>query len=83
MRQVRLGGEVEADLAVADGGLDLADRVGEAERLLLGDAEDVEGEPLSGALPDAGQASELGDEPVDGCGEQGRQRLAAGAADGR
>jgi hypothetical protein len=31
----------------------------------------VKGKPLSGALPDAGQAAELGDEPVDGCREQG------------
>jgi hypothetical protein len=31
----------------------------------------VEGEPLSRALADAGQTAELGDEPVDGSGEQG------------
>ena len=31
----RLGGEVEADLAVADGRLDLTDGVGQPERLLL------------------------------------------------
>jgi hypothetical protein len=67
-----LGGEVEADLAMPDRGLDLADGIGQTERLLLGDAQDVEREPLRRALPDAGQASELGDEPVDGCCEQGR-----------
>jgi hypothetical protein len=31
----------------------------------------VEGESLRRALPDAGQARELGDEPVDGRREQG------------
>ena len=61
-----LGGEVEADLALPDGLLDLADRVGQRERLLVGDAQDVEGEPLRRALPDAGQAGELGDQAVDG-----------------
>jgi hypothetical protein len=66
----RLGREVEADLALPDGLLDLADGVGERERLLVGGAEDVEGEPLRGALPDAGQARELGDQSVDRCGEQ-------------
>ncbi len=76
-----LGGEVETDLALAHRGLHLADGVGQPERLLIGDAEDVEGQPLRGALPDPGQTSELGDEPVDGCCEQGRQRLAARAAD--
>ena len=60
-----LGGEVEADLAVADGLLDLADRVGQRQRLLVGDAEDVECEPLGRTLPDAGQARELGDQAVD------------------
>jgi hypothetical protein len=55
---------------VADGGLDLADGVGESERLLLGRAQDVKREPLRGALPDAGQAGELGDQAVDGCCEQ-------------
>jgi hypothetical protein len=38
----------------------------------------VKGEPLSGALPDAGQASELGDEPVDGGGEQGLEASRGG-----
>jgi hypothetical protein len=55
---------------VADGLLDLTDRVGERQRLLVGDAQDVEREPLRGALPDAGQARELGDEAVDRGGEQ-------------
>jgi hypothetical protein len=41
---------------VADGLLDLADGVGQRKRLLLGRAENVEREPLRGALPDAGQA---------------------------
>jgi hypothetical protein len=65
-----LGGEVEADLAVPDRGLDLADGVGQRERLLLGGAQDVEREPLRCALPDAGQARELGDQAVDRRGEQ-------------
>jgi hypothetical protein len=65
-----LGREVEADLAVADGLLDLADRIGQRQRLLVGGAQDVEREPLRGALPDAGQASELRDEAIDRGGEQ-------------
>jgi hypothetical protein len=39
---------------VADGLLDLTNRVGERQRLLVRDAQDVEREPLRGALPDAG-----------------------------
>jgi hypothetical protein len=74
----RLGGEVEADLAVTNGRLDLADGVGQPERLLLRGTEDVKSEPLSGALTDAGQASELRDEPVDGCCEQGASKASAG-----
>jgi hypothetical protein len=70
-----LGGEVEADLAVADGLLDLADGVGQRERLLVGRAEDVEREPLRGALPDAGQARELGDQTVDRRCEQTGKRI--------
>jgi hypothetical protein len=65
---------------VADRRLDLADGVGERKRLLLGGAEDVKRQSLGGALPDAGQASELRDEPVDGRCEHERQRLAGGAA---
>jgi hypothetical protein len=75
-----LGGEVEADLAVAHRLLDLANRVGEREGLLLRGAEDVEREPLSGALPDAGQARELGDQAVDGCSEHKAIPCAAGRA---
>ena len=66
----RAHGEVEADLALGHGLLDLADRVGERERLVLRHAQDVESEPLRGALPDAGQASELGDEAIDRRREQ-------------
>jgi len=61
----RLRGEVEADLTVADRRLDLANRVGKRERLLLRRAEEVEREALRGALPDAGQTRELGDQTVD------------------
>jgi hypothetical protein len=68
-----LGREVEADLAAPDFLLDLADRIGERQRLLVGDAEQMERQSLSGALPDAGQACQLGDQPVDGCGEQSRR----------
>jgi hypothetical protein len=50
---------------VADGLLDLADGIGQRTRLLLGRAENVEREPLRGALADAGQARELGDQTVD------------------
>jgi hypothetical protein len=41
---------------VADGLLDLADGVGQRQRLLVRDAEDVERKPLRRALADAGQA---------------------------
>jgi hypothetical protein len=58
-------------------GLDLADGVRERKRLVLGGAEDVKSQTLSGALPDAGQAAELGDEPVDGCGEQSASKASA------
>ena len=47
-------GEVEAHLAQADPLLDLADRVGERERVLLAGAQQVEGEPLRGAAADPG-----------------------------
>jgi hypothetical protein len=73
----RLGGEVEADLALSDRLLDLADGIGKPERLLLGRAQDVKGETLRGALPDAGQAGELGDQAVDGRCEQTIQRTPA------
>ena len=58
-------GEVEADLAQADALLHLADRVGEAERLLVVGAEDVEGEPLRGPLADPRQPPELRHQPLD------------------
>jgi hypothetical protein len=70
-----LGGEVEADLALADGLLDLADGIGKRERLLLRSAENVKSEPLSGALPDAGQARKLGDQTVDRRCEQTLQPI--------
>ena len=47
-------GEVEADLAQPDLLLDLANRVGQAERLGVVGSQDVEGEPLGGALTDPG-----------------------------
>ena len=40
----------------------------------------MEREPLRGALADAGQARELGDEPVDRCCEQGPSSVASRAA---
>ena len=65
-----LGGQVEADLALAHGLLDLADGVGQRERLLVGHAQEMEGQPLSGALADARQPRELGDQAVDRRREQ-------------
>jgi hypothetical protein len=61
----RVDREVEADLAAPDGLLDLADRLGEPERLVVGRAQKVEGQTLGRALSDARQARELGDEAVD------------------
>ena len=58
-------GEVEADLAEPDLLLDLADRVGERAGVGVVGAQDVEGEPLRGALADPRQLRELGDQPVD------------------
>jgi hypothetical protein len=63
---------------VTDGRLDLPDRVREPERLLLGGAENVEREPLRGALADAGKAAQLGDEAVDGGGEQSGSKASRG-----
>jgi hypothetical protein len=60
---------------VSDGLLDLPDRVGQRKRLLLGCAENVEREPLRGALPDAGQARELGDQTIDRRCEQTAKRI--------
>src|SRR3954462_2988220 len=49
----------------------LPPRGGEGECVLLGEAQDVEGEPLRRALTDARQARQLGDQAVDGRGEHG------------
>ena len=57
-------GEVEADLAEADPLLDLADRLGERERVLLAGAQQVEREPLGGAAADPRQLRQLGDQPL-------------------
>ena len=62
----RLVGEVEAHLAQPDALLDLADGVGQRVGVLGVAAQDVEGQALGRALPDAGQLAELGDEPLDG-----------------
>ncbi len=70
-RAAGLVGEVEADLAETHLRLHLADRVGQAERVLLICSQEVEGEALRGPLPDAGQLAELGDQPLDGRGVQG------------
>src|SRR5581483_3661872 len=69
-------GEVEADLAEPDPLLDLADRLGERERLLAGRPQDVEGEPLRRALPDPGQLRELAHEPLDRRGVHGPEATA-------
>ena len=57
--------EVEAHLAQPDPLLDLGDRVGERERLLVAGAQDVKGEPLRRAAADPGQLRQLGDQPLD------------------
>jgi hypothetical protein len=77
----RAVGEVEADLAEADLLLDLADRVGQRVGVLGVGAQDVEGQPLGGARPDARQLAELGDQALDGRGEQGGGGLEAGQAE--
>ena len=69
-RAARALGEVEADLAQGDALLDVADRLREGERVLAGGAQDVEREALRRAVADPGQAAELGDEALDGRGEQ-------------
>ena len=51
--------------------LDLADRVGQGVGVLRVGAQDVEGQALGGALPDAGQLAELGDQALDGRRVQG------------
>src|SRR5439155_2855783 len=63
--------QVPALAAEANALLDLDDRGGERERLVLGHAQQMEGEPLRGARPDPRQASQLRDEVVDGRGEHG------------
>ena len=65
-RAARPLGEVEADLAEADLLLDVADRVGERDRVLRRAAQDVEREPLRRARADARQLAELGDQALDG-----------------
>src|SRR5690242_8573050 len=64
-------GQVPALAAEADALLDLLERAGERERLVLRDAQQVEGEALRRPLPDAGQARELCDEVLDGRAEHG------------
>ena len=64
--------EVEADLALSNRLLHLADGVGERQRVLRVDAQEVEREPLRGPLADAGQPRELCDQAVDGWGVQRR-----------
>src|SRR5207253_2346388 len=64
-------GQVPALAAEADALLDLDDRGGERERLVLRYAQQVEREPLRGARPDPGQARQLRDEIVDGGREHG------------
>ena len=59
-------GEVEADLAQADPLLDLADRVGEGEGVLVRDPEQMEGKPLGGPSTDAGKLGELRDQTLHG-----------------
>src|SRR4051794_10317848 len=71
-RAARALREVEADLAERDLLLDVADRVGERVSVLRARAQHVEGEPLGGAVADAGQLAQLGHEPLDGKGEQAR-----------
>jgi hypothetical protein len=64
--------QVAALPAEADALLDLLDRACERERLVLGTLQQVEREPLRGALADAREPGELGDEVLDGGGEHGR-----------
>jgi hypothetical protein len=60
-----LVGEVEADLAQPDPLLDLADGVGQRVGVVGVGAQDVEGQALGRALPDARELAELGDEALD------------------
>ena len=59
-------GEVAAIAAEADALLDLLDRAGERERLLLLGLEEMKRKPLCGAASDPGQARQLCDEILDG-----------------
>jgi hypothetical protein len=77
---LRADRQVEADLTQADRLLDLTDGVGEREGLVLRLAQEVEREPLRGALTDPGQAAELRDQAVDGRRDQGRTSLESGSA---
>src|SRR5439155_19053922 len=65
-------GQVPALAAEADAFLDLLDRRGERERLVLADLQQVEREPLRRPLPDPGQARQLRDEVLDGGREHPR-----------
>jgi hypothetical protein len=76
-RAARALGEVEADLAQADALLDVADRLRERVRVVGRRAQDVEREPLRRAVADAGELAELGDEPLEGRGEQAALPLPA------
>ena len=58
-------GQVAALAAEADALLHLLDRGGESECLVLGHAQEVEGEPLSGPRPDPRQPRQLRYEVVD------------------
>ena len=59
-------GQVEADLAMADLLLGGADGVGQLEGFFGRAAEQVMGQPLGGLGADAGQASQGGDQTIDG-----------------
>ena len=50
--------------------LDVDDRLGERPRVEVGGAQHVEREPLGGAVADPRQLRQLGDEPLEGRGEQ-------------
>jgi hypothetical protein len=71
--------EVKERIGFCEVCFNLADRLGERQRLVGRRAQDVEREPLRGALPDAGQARELGDEAVDGGCEHGSRSVLGGA----
>jgi hypothetical protein len=63
-QRTRIGvGDVVADRAVRDAGLDVADGVGEPIGLLARRLEDVKRQPLRALGPDAGQRLQLLDQP--------------------